>query len=71
MSESTVCGREYTTHKRKFKGKDIAPRYTVAGIFHLGGKPKKRNNHAANNIAIRFKSLKAAENHIKNMRLEQ
>lgn len=58
----TICGRDYSV-KGGVKG--VRSRVVVEGIFHIGGTEK----HPNSNKPIRFKSLEAAERHIRNMRL--
>lgn len=56
-NEQFICGRRYSFTDVP---KGVRPRVVVEGIKHPGGA-----------LDIRFKSLKRAENHIRNMRLER
>ncbi len=60
----TIYGRTYEVRDG---GKGIRGRVIVDGIFHVGGTEK----HPNTNKPIRFKSVQAAERHIRNMRLEK
>ena len=53
-SNGMICGRPYQVEDA---AKGVRPRVVVEGLHHPKGLP------------IRFKSLRRAENHIRNMRL--
>ncbi len=61
--EKLICGLNY---KLTEVPKGVRPRVIVDGVFHVGGTAK----HPATNTLIPFKSLAAAERHIRNMGLE-